>query len=123
VQKGHGICGECVVSFDRVYLLVHPGGAAIKVGVASGNGRTRRHFGSGYRLVAQWAGLTHSQAATAERQVITFWRLLGWPQIEAAPKDGRTETAASTHLTETLAHLTDLLREPTHRGVATAQFT
>jgi hypothetical protein len=57
VNFGHGICQQCVVVFDPVYLLVHPVTGAIKVGTASGKTRVRKHFRGGYRLVVQWSWL------------------------------------------------------------------
>jgi hypothetical protein len=37
-----------------------------------------------------------------------YWAAHGWPQVEATPNDGRTETASSDHLPETLAWLARL---------------
>ena len=117
VREGHGICQQCVVTYDRTYLLQHVLGA-IKIGVASGDARVRRHLQSGYRLVGQWQGLGHEQALLTEQQCIGFWRSRGWSQVDAAPKDGRTETTSSEHLPETLAWLNALTttrpRAPTH---------
>lgn len=108
LQQGQGICHQCAVMFNRVYLLQHPVGA-LKVGVASGEGRVTGHGRRGYRLVAEWQNLDHMQAATIERECIAWWRSQGWAQIDTAPKDGRTETTASEHLTETLAWLDALI--------------
>ena len=117
VRNGRGICRQCIVTFDRVYLLLHPSGA-IKIGVASGQGRVKGHLGRGYILVAEWLGLTHERAAESEKLCILFWRSQGWTQIDASPKDGRTETTSSEHLTETLAWLNSLItthpQNPTH---------
>jgi len=113
VQKGHGICGECNVSFDRVYLVKHESTGAIKVGVSSGDSRVKRHAGRGYELVAQWLGLTHAGAHEVEDQVKAWWRDHGWPPVAAAPKDGRTETAGLEHLGDTQAWMIDRLGEGT----------
>jgi len=96
------------VVFDRVYLLLQPL-ISVKVGVASGESRVRRHLARGYQLVTEWRGLTHTQARDVERQTIAWWRSQGWPQVEAAPKDGRTETTSSEHLDATLAWIEGLL--------------
>jgi hypothetical protein len=108
LQQGGGICRQCFVAFDRVYLLAHPVGA-IKVGIASGGARLRGHVGRGYRIVTEWWDLSHDQAVAAERQAIAYWRAQGWPQVDAAPKSGRTETCSSVHLSETRAWLAKLL--------------
>jgi len=92
-----------------VYLVEHPKTGAIKVGVASGDARVNGHVGRKYQLVAQWLGLTHARAHEVEQQVITFWRDNGWPRVEAAPKDGRTETTGNEHLPVTLAWVAQLL--------------
>jgi len=113
VQQGSGVCVQCVVSFDRVYLLEHARAGAIKVGVASGDARVVGHAGRKYHLVAQWLGLNHVRASAVEKQVIAFWRNNGWAQVEGAPRDGRTETTAAEHLSATLAWLTDLLGSST----------
>jgi len=55
----------CFVTFDRVYLLVHPVGA-IKVGIASGDSRVRGHVGRGYRVVTEWRDLSHDRAVAAD---------------------------------------------------------
>jgi hypothetical protein len=55
--------------------------------------------------VGQPQRLEHAQAASIETQTIAYWRAQGWPQIDVAPKDGRTETTSSEHLAETLAWL------------------
>ena len=113
VQQGGGVCGQCAVSFDRVYLLEHASTGAIKVGIASGDARVIGHVGRKYHLVAQWLGLNHVRASAVEKQVIAFWRNNGWAQVEGAPRDGRTETTAAEHLSATLAWLTDLLGSST----------
>ena len=100
----------------RVHRKLRPGlptaapvSKAIKVGIASGSGRVRGHVGRGYEIVTQWQNLEHDQAASIERQTIAYWRAHGWPQVDATPKDGRTETLSSDHLPETLAWLARLL--------------
>jgi len=92
-----------------VYLVEHAAAGAIKVGVSSVDGRVNRHVGRGYQLVAQWVGLTHTGAREVEDQVKEFWQRNGWPQVAAAPKDGRTETAGIEHLRDTLDWMTGLL--------------
>ncbi len=57
LQQGQGICQECLVAFDRVYLLHHPETGAVKIGVASGNARVRQLCDQGYVLVSHWLGL------------------------------------------------------------------
>lgn len=66
-------------------------------------------MGRGYEIVTQWQNLEHDQAASIERQAIAYWRAHGWPQVDATPKDGRTETVSSDHLPERLAWLARLL--------------
>lgn len=109
VQQGGGVCAQCAVSHNRVYLVGHAGAGAIKVGVASGEGRVNTHRGHGYARVACWEGLAHHRALEVEAAVIAFWRDNGWPQVDAAPKDGRTETTSNDHQSATLAWLTDRL--------------
>jgi len=65
---------------------------------------------------AQTDDLSHIQAAETEGQVIAFWRAHGWPQVDATPKDGRTETTSSDHLPETLAWLAEVLESPGTEG-------
>jgi hypothetical protein len=65
--------------------------------------------GRGYEIVTQWQTFDHDQAASIERQTIAYWRAHGWPQVDATPKDGRTETVSSDHLPERLAWLARLL--------------
>ncbi len=111
VQQGGGICRTCWprASFDRVYLLEHAETQAIKVGVASGAGPVNVHVGRGYQLVAQWLGLTHARAAEVEKQAHAFWRRNGWQAVQAAPKDGRTETTSNEHQLATRTWMTDRL--------------
>jgi len=46
-----------------------------------------------------------------------YWRAHGWPQVEATSNGGRTETASSDHLPETLAWLARLFEvEPVATG-------
>jgi len=106
VQKGRGVCGECAVSFDRVYLVKHVATGAIKVGVSSVDGRVNVHVGHGYKLVAQWLGLTHTQAREVEKAAHAFWRDRGWPAVADAPKDGWTETVGLEHLGDTQIWMT-----------------
>ncbi len=113
VVSGGGVCQQCDVTFDRLYLLAHNGAHAIKVGVASGAGRVREHLRRGYRLVAEWSGLDHQSAIAAERDTIAMWRANDWDQVETAPKDGRTETADSSALLATYPFLVERLGEPT----------
>ncbi|MCZ2858182.1 hypothetical protein [Blastococcus sp. VKM Ac-2987] len=73
----------------------------------------RNHVGRGYRLVAQWVGLDHDAALTAERAVITRWRAAGVEPVATAPRNGVTETAPAALLAGTRAHLGLLLGTPT----------
>lgn len=73
--------------------------------MASGEGRVTGHNRRGYELVAEWRDLEHSQSTSVERECIAWWRSQGWPRIDAAPKDGHTETTSSKHMAETLAWL------------------
>lgn len=112
LANGNGLCEKCQVVFDRVYLLAHPATGAVKVGIASGDSRVRKHTGRGYRLVAQWTGQAHEDAAAAERCVLERWRSLGIEPVAAAPRDGRTETAPALHLADTHEHFEQLLGTP-----------
>lgn len=109
VGQGEAICGRCDTEFDRLYLLVHPGAGAVKVGIASGPPRVRRHAARGYRLVAQWTGVDHDAARSAERAVLTGWRAAGVLPVPGAPRDGRSETAPASHLGSARARLVALL--------------
>lgn len=109
VQQGGGVCGQCRAAHDRVYLLHHPEADAIKVGITGLDRRVREHQARGYVLVAQWRHLEHQRCATVERVVVGTWRAKGQGAVSAAPKDGRTETAAAQNLQATLAQLTALL--------------
>jgi len=109
LQQGQGLCHECLVAFDRVYLLHHPGVGAVKVGVASGNARVRQLRDQGYVLVSQWLGLAHPVAVAAERMVLRWWRQAGVSPVPDAPSSGRTETAPAEHLWSTHRALSDLL--------------
>jgi len=109
VMRGDSVCGECVVSFDRVYLVKHVATGAIKVGIASGDARVNAHVGRGYELVVQWLGMTHARAREVETQAHAWWRAKGWQAVDAAPKDGWTETAGMQHLSDTRAWMSNLL--------------
>lgn len=109
LQQGRGVCKQCPVVFDRMYLVLHPISHAIKVGIASNGGRVRSHVGRGYQMVEQWQGLKGAQAKSIEQGCIAWWRTQGWLQVAAAPELGRTETTSSEHLPETLAWLTSQL--------------
>jgi len=113
VNHGQGICDECAATFGRVYLLLHSAAGVLKVGVASGPVRVRRHVARGYRLIAQWTGVEHDAARAAERSVLTRWRAAGIDAVAAAPRNGRTETAPARHLLATRAQLGLLLGAPT----------
>ena len=90
VAKGHGVCDQCNQTFDRVYLPVHAGAGAIKVGLSGAEHRVRKHTSRGYRLVAQWTAPDHPIALAAERAVLTRWREAGIGAVAGAPRDGRT---------------------------------
>jgi len=109
LQQGRGLCEQCTVIYDRVYLLTHPRARAIKVGIASGEYRAAGHCGRGYQLVAQWTGLAHDQARRAEQVVLTRWKQRGYEPVPHVPKDGSTETAPLEHLEETRELLVRLL--------------
>jgi hypothetical protein len=112
LQQGQGICHECLVAFDRVYLLHHPETGAVKIGVASGDARVRQLCDQGYVLVAHWLGLAHSVAVATERTVLKSWRGAGVEHVQEAPRSGRTETAPAAHLWPTYRRLHDLLGAP-----------
>ena len=109
VQQGRGLCEQCTVVYDRVYLLVHEAAKALKVGIASGDYRVLAHCARDYQLVAEWAGLSHDQARRVERAVLMYWKEHGWAPVQAAPKDGRSETVPAEHLVETRRLLNELL--------------
>lgn len=113
VQQGRDICAQCVVTYDRVYLLAHRNMQAIKIGIASSDARVRGHLAHDYLLVEQWCGLGHDQARAVERTVLSTWRQAGWGAMVDVPPDGRTETAAFVHLEATRAQVRNLLGEPT----------
>lgn len=106
VLAGGGVCGQCAVSYDRVYLLEHEQAGAIKVGIASGPKRVAVHRLRGYRLLAQWTGLEHGVAVAAERAVLANWREGGLEPVPGVPADGHTETAPHAARTRTVAALT-----------------
>jgi hypothetical protein len=106
LQQGQGPCMECIKTFDRVYLMLHDATQAIKVGISGNDGRVKRNGGRGYQLVTQWRSLTHTQAVDMERLTLSWWRSQGWQQVDACPKNGRTETTTSDHLQETLVWMT-----------------
>ena len=110
---GVGICGQCRVRFDRVYLLQHFPAGAIKVGIASSKLRVAAHVTRGYSPVAEWWNLEHRAACTAERTTLQFWRSNGWAEVPAAPRDGRSETTSRAHLEETFRYITGELGAPT----------
>jgi hypothetical protein len=106
VTRGGGVCRRCACAgLDRVYLVLHESAEAIKIGVASGEGRVRGHERRGYSLVAQWVGLSHESARGIEGAILSFWRSNGWERVESSPKDGRTETISVCHLASTLDQL------------------
>lgn len=109
IKGGQGLCKQCHVEFDRLYLLHHPEAACIKVGIASGTARVRRHEGRGYRLVHEWTGLDHDKAISLELAVLAWWRSLGWQPVSDAPMDGRSETTGSERLSVTHEWLSDAL--------------
>jgi len=113
VQQGRDICAQCVVTYDRVYLLAHRNMQAIKIGIASSEARVRGHLAHDYLLVEQWCDLGHDQARAVERTVLFTWRQAGWEPMGDVPSDGRTETAAFVHLEATRTQLRSLLGEPT----------
>jgi hypothetical protein len=112
VNSGGGVCALCTVEFDRVYLIVHEESGAIKVGIASGEGRWATHRRNDYRQFAEWGDLTHDTARSTETAILEFWEDQGWPLIEEAPLDGRTETASLQHLRATHARLVEVLGQP-----------
>ena len=113
VTRGLGICGQCRVTFDRVYLLVHKRAHAVKIGIASKGWRVNLHRRRGYEVLAEWRGLDHTDAKHAERSVLNFWRnVKGCWYVEAAPLDGRTETAPLEYAGETYRFVTELLGPP-----------
>ncbi|MCZ2825992.1 MULTISPECIES: hypothetical protein [unclassified Modestobacter] len=99
LQQGQGPCGECVVAFDRLYLVVHSRAGAVKVGIASQPARIDNLCRRGYQLVAVWTGLTHTDAVATEKAVLALWRGLGAEPVAEAPRDGRTETAPQQYRT------------------------
>jgi hypothetical protein len=101
VRGGHGICGQCHVTYDRVYLLVHLATRAIKIGIASGESRVLKHVERGYQPVEQWLGLGHDRAKEVENSVLASWKAAGWGLVANAPKNGRTETTDLVHLKDT----------------------
>ena len=109
VQKGRGVCAQCDVRFDRVYLMTHELTQAIKVGIASGPVRVHNHETRGYHLAAQWTRLDHYEARRVERAVINFWRGESHGPVTGAPRDGRSETAPLDLMDATLAMLIDEL--------------
>jgi hypothetical protein len=100
------------VRYDRLYLLHHERTRAVKVGIASGTSRVAGHERRGYRLVAQWASLEHTQARESEAATLRYWRSNNCDVAPAAPPDGRTETTSGEHLQATIAHLIGLLGAP-----------
>jgi hypothetical protein len=113
VQQGMGVCSQCDVHFDRVYLLRHRSLHAIKVGIASGPSRVRKHQGRGYVVLAEWRELTHVMACGAEYGMIASWRRRGVLAVSSAPLDGRTETAPAGEDVCALEWLTEQLGPPT----------
>jgi len=94
VQQGEGICRECAVSFNRVYLMHHPAGI-IKVGIASGDARVKHHLRRGYQLVNTW----HLSNHDAINRRTTNDRVVEVPRM-----------AADRHSTEGRPHRDDVER-------------
>jgi hypothetical protein len=89
------VCPTCSSNpqpFDRVYLLVHPEAAAIKIGRATGPNRVCQHLAHGYYLAAHWTGLDNQTAIDTETAVKRMWKDADWPKAVGVHQDGHTET-------------------------------
>ena len=108
IQQGHGGCIWCQKSGFRiadsgiVYLAIHRGYDAAKVGIANDpRERLRRHRRDGWEvlLVVHGSGVTVS---TVEDAVLDWWRNdLGLPSYLTAaemPQSGWTETVAASEI-------------------------
>jgi hypothetical protein len=110
VLMGQGPCRYCADrgAFDSskptlVYLLVHDGFAALKVGVANvGSLRLGGHERHGWRTVKTWECRTGGDALFVERTTLRWWRddcgAAEACTLSDMPQGGWTETAPMMHV-------------------------
>lgn len=109
VLGGSGLCRQCSVDFDRVYLLHHPAAAAGKIGIASSGSRVAVHESRGYVLVAQWFV---DFPPAVEKAVIRRLRDAGVEPPVGVPRDGATETFPESMVFDVLAWVSDMVERP-----------
>lgn len=102
IQQGEGWCQQCVIRFDRVYLIVKDFGLEqwAKVGIASSDSRVKDHINNGWILYRQWLDLDHYKARRIETAVKKESAEFSWPNLDPKhlPKAGYTETFPKEYL-------------------------
>ena len=96
LRRGYWAC-KCGHQPDRVYLVRHPSLPYVKVGIASGPGRVRRHQDRGWSLIWQIEGLDENRPRMIEQAVLKTLREWGFAPLrpEDVPYgDGYTECFA-----------------------------
>jgi hypothetical protein len=113
VQQGQGICQQCEVIFDRLYLITGTFDDVqwAKFGLASGESRCKMHAYYGWQIYRQWLNLEHNDAWTAEVLIKQHRKSHDWSTIDPVhmPQAGYTETFPIKHLTEVEELINDLV--------------
>ncbi|MGS2641787.1 GIY-YIG nuclease family protein [Streptosporangium sp. LJ11] len=103
IRAGSGGCTKCAVrgidltKSGYLYLVVHNGHRALKVGIANINERLRQHTSLGWQVVGRWEADVTQDAREIEREVLAWFRRLGIPyafERGEMQHRGYTETAS-----------------------------